>query len=302
MPDDEVARPNEEEVGAWSNIKLSVVSRYIGYRNEQNSGGGFLNATVRSPGRYYIDGHASYGEDRVQGVFRRNGTPLIALEAVVQTRLHGLSRFTHLWFVELRADRAAMLRKHVEDRNETARADVLEGDINERILDILPQVPHHSPALCVLDPYDPDDLHFSTIALVAAHGMGVRQRKIELFVNLPIGLQHRQGRVRGGTAIRPSVVRNLTRLLGNDRWLPQLEAWGREELPWADAYIAMKRSFQEELRGLGYRHLWEMDVPAVNPMYALVFASDHPAALSIMKSAMKNWERDPANPQGTLGL
>jgi len=36
---------------------------------------------MRSAGRSYIDGHASYGVDRIEGYYRRNGTPLIALDA-----------------------------------------------------------------------------------------------------------------------------------------------------------------------------------------------------------------------------
>jgi hypothetical protein len=64
---DSADRPDiVEEVGLWTQIKLSVLSRYIGYRNKQNSGGGFLNATVRARGRYYIDGHASVGRDEVR--------------------------------------------------------------------------------------------------------------------------------------------------------------------------------------------------------------------------------------------
>src|SRR5207302_11033214 len=128
---------------------------------------------------------------------------------------------------------------------------------------------------------------------------GGRPRKIELFVNLPIGLQRRQARDPATGVLRPQVVETLIELLGSDRWLPTLKAWSEGRAAWVEAYDAMRDSFVQELAGLGYKHYCKIDVPAVNPMYALVFASDHPAALAIMKSAMKDWQRDPENPQMT---
>jgi three-Cys-motif partner protein len=297
---DEDPKERLEEVGEASQIKLSVTSRYIGYRNERGVGGGFLNATASAKERYYIDGHASYGEDRVLGVFRRNGTPLIALDAEVRTKAGRTSRFDRLWFIEIDVDRAEELRRLVEQRGGQARAEVITGDVNSVMDQVLPQIHPRGPALRVLDPYDPDDLRFTTIERIARHDATLRQHKIELLINLPIGLQHRQARDKVTGRLRPNVVRNLELLLGNGRWMPLFEAWSEGKVPWYEVYATMKRSFVEELRRLGYKVFWEMDVPPGNPMYALVFASDHPLAGAIMESAMKDWERDPANPQRPL--
>src|SRR5687768_13860982 len=117
-----------EKANEASNIKLAVVHRYIGYRNEQNTGGGFLNATVGARARDYIDGHASYGVDRIEGVFRRNGTPLIALDADVRTNDGRRSRFDNLWFVEIDEERAAELRARVAEKGGADRAKVICGD------------------------------------------------------------------------------------------------------------------------------------------------------------------------------
>ncbi len=287
-----------EEATNASEIKLSVLSRYIGYRDERNRGGGFLNATVRSPGRCYIDGHASYGEDRIAGVCRRNGTPLIALDAHVETNAGQSSRFTRLWFVEIDRDRAAELRRRVGERRASDRADVIVGDINERIADVLPRVPATHPTICTLDPYDPPGLTFDTIRRIAQAPN--RRNKIELFINLPIGLQHRQARDPATRQLRPTVVESLIRLIGNDRWLPAFDAWAQQRGPWVDAYKAMKSEFIQDLRGLGYRFFCEVDVPPAKPMYVLVFASDSDLARTIMTSAIKNWERDPGNLQRPL--
>lgn len=289
-----------EEVGAASQIKLSVTSRYIGYRNERGTGGGFLNATAGAKARYYIDGHASYGEDRVQGVFRRNGTPLIAFDAEVRTKAGQVSRFDRLWFIEIDEERAEELRRRLAAKPGSDRAEVITGDVNEVMDRVLPKIHPLGPALCVLDPYDPDDLRFATIERIARHDAGKRKHKIELLVNLPVGLQHRQARDKETGGLRENVVRNLEMLLGNRRWLPLLEAWSEGKAQWYEVYAAMKGSFIEELRRLGYQVFWEMDVPPGNPMYALVFASDYPLAKTIMESAMKDWERDPANPQRPL--
>lgn len=287
-----------EEANYATEIKLSVLSRYIGYRDERNRGGGFLNATMRSAGRCYIDGHASYGADRISGFHRRNGTPLIALDAHVETKAGQSSRFTKLWFVEIAADRAAELQRRIEERQATGRAQVIVGDLEKKIVDILPQIPPTHPTICTLDPYDPPGLRFETIRRIAQAPN--RKNKIELFINLPIGLQQRQARDPLTHDLRANVVASLKGLIGNDRWLPMLDAWAHERGSWADAYHAMKTEFIEELRRLGYRFFCQVDVPAGNPMYALIFASDSDLAETIMKAAIKNWERDPANLQRPL--
>lgn len=299
MTEEPTKRPEFfEEANYATEIKLSILSRYVGYRPDGKGGGGFLNATVKAVGRSYIDGHASYGVDRIEGFNRRNGTPLIALDARVETKAGRLSQFTKLWFVEIDETRAEELRRRVNERGASARAKVIVGDINTKVAEIVPQIPTNHPALCTLDPYDPPGLHFETIRQIAtAPG---RRNKVELFVNLPVGLQHRQARDPDTRRLRPNVIGSLTRLIGNDSWLPVLEAWSQERVPWADAYEAMKQGFISELRALGYRFFCEVDVPPGKPMYALVFASDHPLAETIMTQAIRYWERDPANLQRTL--
>ena len=287
-----------EEANAASNMKLAVLSRYIGYKTAKGVGGGFLNATVGARARDYIDGHSSYGVDRVEGVFRRNGTPLIALTREVTLKDGRKSRFDNLWFVEIDPERAAELRQRVADLGQLERAKVICGDINAVIADILKGVHPLAPTLCVLDPYDPDDLSFETVRRVAMDKLDQRRHKIELFVNLPIGLQRRQARDPKTNELRPAVIENLKRLLGNDRWLGKLQAWPATAT-WHEVYTAMLDSFVAELKTLGYQYFIHFDVPPTNPMYALVFATDHDAALSIMKSAMKDWQRDPENPQMT---
>jgi three-Cys-motif partner protein len=203
--------------------------------------------------------------------------------------------------VEISHERADELARVVAERDTEGRAQVIHGNINRKITDLLVDVPASWPALCVLDPYDPDDLHFTTIQAIAADKFAERKNKVEVFVNLPIGLQNRQARDPTTGILRPKVVQNLTALLGNSRWLPSLQAWAAGQEEWHHVYGAMRRSFDEELAKLGYTVRWQMDVPSpINPFYALFFAATHPLAGSIMESAMKDWERDPANPQRPL--
>jgi three-Cys-motif partner protein len=251
-----------------------------------------------SAGRSYIDGHASYGVDRIEGFYRRNGTPLIALDAHVETNAGKQSRFTQLWFVEIDPARAVELQRRIDERGATDRASVIVGDINREIVNILAAVPIKRPAICCLDPYDPPGLYFDTIRRIAQ--VPGRANKIELFVNLPIGLQHRQARDPATGDLRASVVDSLERLIGNRRWVAEFEQWAGGRGSWPHAYQAMKREFLQELRQLGYKFFCQVDVPPVSPMYALVFASDHPLAEKIMKKAIGNWERDPANIQRPL--
>ncbi len=145
-----------EEADYANEIGLSILSRYIGCRPDGKTSGGVLNATKRSVGRGYVDGHASYGVDWIEGFNRRNGTPLIALDAHVELKSGQSSRFTKLWFVEIDETRVEELRRRVKERGASERAKVVLGDINSTIVEIL-LVPAHAtdlPTMAVvqLDP------------------------------------------------------------------------------------------------------------------------------------------------------
>jgi three-Cys-motif partner protein len=291
----------EEQVGSWTQAKLSVLRRYIGYKDERGRGGGFLGATVGARERNYIDGHASYGHDRVSGVFRRNGTPLIALEAAITAKDGRTSRFDHLWFVELDKAKADELTANVRRAGGAARAEVLNRDINVVIPEILTKVHPLAPTLCVLDPYDPGDLRFETIRRIADHARDERRHKIEQFVNLPIGLMHRGVNLKEKRTLTAQAKGRLRELIGGSGWEPLLDAYGAGAGPrWPEVFEAMKAEFIANVRGLGYTYVQVMDVLPPHPYYSLVFASDHPRAETIMGSSMRDWQRDPTNPQLTL--
>lgn len=291
----------EEQVGSWTQAKLSVLRRYIGYKDERGRGGGFLGATVGALERNYIDGHASYGHDRVSGVFRRNGTPLIALEAAITVKDGRTSRFDHLWFVELDKAKADELTANVGRAGGAARTEVLNDDINAVIPKVLTKIHPLAPTLCVLDPYEPGDLLFETVRRIAYHDRDTRKHKIEQFVNLPIGLQHRGVKLKDKRSLSADAKKRLRDLLGGSNWEPLLDAYAAGAGPtWRDVFEAMKAEFVANVRALGYTYVQVMDVLPPHPFYSLVFASDHPKAETIMGSSMRDWQRDPTNPQLTL--
>lgn len=135
-------------------MKLAVVSRYIGYTTERGRGGGFLHATQGATRRRYIDAFAGVGRyDFGQGHLR-DGSAILALRREVPGPA-GASPigFTHLRFVELEDARAAVLDRRVAATGTAAiRARVHCGDANALMHELLAEVEDRTPTLVLLDP------------------------------------------------------------------------------------------------------------------------------------------------------
>ncbi|MBU6422416.1 MAG: three-Cys-motif partner protein TcmP, partial [Chloroflexi bacterium] len=185
---------------AHTEMKLAVLSRYIGYVDERGRGGGFLHATRSAMYRRYIDGFAGVGRYDFGNGHVRDGSALIALRAEVPGAA-GASpiRFTHLRFVELDDDRANTLEARTRAAGATeARARVVRGDANVVMVDALNEVEDRTPTLVLLDPYDLDDLRFETVRLIATWHDSARARRIEQLVGLQIGRIRRQANLEQG--------------------------------------------------------------------------------------------------------
>lgn len=276
-------------------MKLAVLSRYIGYVDERGRGGGFLHATRSAVYRRYIDGFAGVGRYDFGSGHVRDGSALIALRAEVPGAAEASSiRFTQLRFVELDQSRAEILEARTRATvGAEARARVLRGDANVVIVDVLKEVEDRTPTLVLLDPYDLDDLRFETVRLIATWHEGARARRIEQLIGLQIGRIRRQADLERGQMPSKESLDQLERLLGNRRWEPVMQEWVARRREWSEVFAAMRDSFEEELRRIGYVYTRHCDVDERDPMYSLVFASDHKDADTIMAGSIDHWRRDP---------
>lgn len=260
------------EAGFWTADKLDFLDRYIP---------AFLKATKKARGRYYVDGFAGPGTNRIDGR-ERNGSPLIALNADVSA--------TGYFFVEKLSENFENLQKTVAEHSRGSKVQLYQEDFNRKVPEILAQIPDMAPTLFFLDP-EGLELEFETVRQIS------RRTKSDLFI-----LISGSGVTRN--LYSPSAEKALTRFYGNEDWKEARRQYDEGE------YAADRRRFEvftdlylSQLKDVGFnvvnRYLIARNSRNV-ALHALVFAikSDKPqAALSISEDILRNLQ---SGTQGSL--
>lgn len=269
------------EWGPHSFEKISILADYLGR---------FAVASQRAANRVYIDAFAGDTINLLRGSDRQfPGSAELAL---------GLSpSFTHVRLFEQRATRAAALR--VLPRHPDTDLEVIEGDCNVQMAGVLAGLAAQAPTFAFLDP-DGMELHWSTIRRIADHkrlyAAQHDRNKVEMWVLFSTG-----GIVRmlGGNREFADAQRfpeKVARLYG--AWGPWQAVWEARldgRISPGDAKRAYLYLYMDRLAQLGYRHLLVRPIEnSRNELYAMVFASDHPAGAQIMQWAQ---ERDRVRPK-----
>jgi three-Cys-motif partner protein len=154
LADDGLACPS---VGAWAEEKHRLVSLYAKLFSS-----GMKNKWAR---RIYVDLYAGAGYNKIRGTSKIvPGSPIRAL------RLE--DSFDKYVFCEQDRDNLEALKSRVKRTSPSADAVFISGDCNEKIADILVQIPRGSRqdtvlSLCFADPFD-IGLKFETIRAFAS--------------------------------------------------------------------------------------------------------------------------------------
>ena len=164
---------------------------------------------------------------------------------------------------------------------------------------VLTGLPVEAPTFAFLDP-DGMELHWSTIRRIADHKRSYAKQhnrsKVEMWV-----LFSTAGLVRmlGGNrefAEAQGFPQKVARLYGG--WGPWQTVWERRldgRIDPGDAKRAYLYLYMDRLAELGYKHLLVRPIKTSrSELYAMVFASDHPAGAQIMQWAQ---ERDRVRPK-----
>jgi three-Cys-motif partner protein len=250
----------------WTADKLDFLEAYIP---------AFVSATKRAKARYYVDGFAGPGRNSIEGQ-ERDGSPLIALNA--------REACTHYFFVERKKSLYKQLLGYVHEHSRAKQVALRQGDFNQLVDSILPNVPDLAPCLFFLDP-EGLELDFTTVEKIA------RRTKVDLFV-LISGF----GLVRN--IRRPEASATLTRFFGDDSWMPLLERFENGNLPrGTKAFEAFTDLYITKLQHIGFA-VCDKYLIARNrknaALHSLVFAikSDKPqAALSIAPDILDKLQR-----------
>jgi three-Cys-motif partner protein len=185
-----------DEIGYWSEIKLSILEKYARPYNQ------ILLSHQLHP--IYIDGFAGAGHHKAKGSDRIiEGSPTRALAVDPP--------FDFLHFVDSDGDRAAQLKKLSADRSNVS---VYHGDCNEVLVNqVFPTINFaaRQRALCILDPYGLH-LNWETIRMAGQSNV------IEIFLNFPVMDMNRN--VLWHNSERVSVLHRerMTRFWGDQSW------------------------------------------------------------------------------------
>jgi three-Cys-motif partner protein len=242
---------------AWTEEKLMILECYIQ---------AFARACAKAGGWFGLDLFAGTGLNySLLRSVEIPGSPLILLDAKPPPATKVLLCEQH--------DGA---RQALVTRYEAygARADIHGGDANAVVHDMLTKVPKTAPAFAFLDP-EGSELAWETVDAIAAHKRG-QARKVEQLILFPTDM--------GFVRLARDHPEMVTRIFGHERWIETFEARTRGEITADDARGAYVRMYAEGLEGLGYKTVLDRQITKEGgqPMYFLIFATDHEAGERIM--------------------
>jgi len=253
------------ESGPWTEQKLFLWNRYIEIAT---------SAMVGKPqwqaGLVYLDLFAGPGVCRLKETGRRlPGSPLIAASAP--------KPFSKILLCEKDPVVIQACKTRIEKTGAAGHVQFFQGDCNERIADMVKEIPNRALTLAFIDP---TGLHadFTTIATLANAG------RVDLLVLFADAVDA----VRNIERYREQEKSNLDRVLGPDScWRDR-----RESLPIRDS-ISIRNMLSdiyiEQLqKHLGYEAFDEYPITCSRgALYRLIYASKHERGLEFWKKISK---------------
>jgi len=239
-------------VGSWSADKHHFLRRYID---------AFTTAMKSKPwsGLHYIDLFAGAGIERIKGGNLDWGSPLIAAQAP--------HPFTQLHLCELSKKRHDALAARLDKIKQPNKPQLIEGDANLRVADVVAALPPRSLSLAFLDPHGLH-LHYTTLQCLS-------QRRVDLVVSFPDHLDA----LRNWERYHNDPDSNLDAVLGSTLWRAEAEKHPERR---ADL---LTRIYIEQIRKLGYSAFERerISMPNGRFLYKLIFCSMHEVAATIWR-------------------
>lgn len=233
--------------------------------------------------RVYIDLFSGAGKVRARETGKvLSGSPLLALGVK-----HPFDKYV---FCEQTPGRLETLKQRVSREYPNARVAYIEGDVNERVEEILRALPAHSPShkvlgFCFADPFKMQDLKFATI-------LGLSQRFMDFLIHIPV-----MDPTRAWSFYLKPANHTVDDFLGNHNWR---DDWHLESPPPSpDVFVA--RAFTRRMKEIGFGYGGFDEAVLIRSteknlrLYRLVFFSKHPLGGKFWRQATKG-----TSPQGSL--
>jgi len=258
-----------EEIGAWTELKLEYIRKYLGaYSNILNLAG-FKEY-------YFVDTFAGSGICRSKKTKKAvPGSPMIALS--IQPS------FTKYFFIELDHNKIMKLEEMRKKYFPQKDIIITEGDCNIKIDSILNQIRDDIPFVALLDP-QAGDLYWETIHKISL------KKKAEVLINFPLGMAIRRYMpLTKGKEVSENMEEKLNKIFGNDN-------------NWKQIYLERKKGtispvvarekyldlYLNNLLSTGFQYYAVKDIKNSlgNHIYYLIFGSKHIKGLEKMKDVI----------------
>lgn len=231
-------------VGSWSRAKHYFLQRYIDAFTTSMKNKGWT-------GLHYIDLFAGAGIENVKNYGPDWGSPLIAAQAP--------NRFTRLHFSELTTKAFKSLQTRIARFDQPNPPQLICGDANKVVHQIVSTIPTGVLALVFLDPFG---LHlvFQTVRVLSS----IQSDLIVFFPDHLDALRNWENVYAG----KPDS--NLDRVLGDAPWRERMTSQPKDK--WAQE---LAKIYVEQFKTLGYRYFdyERISLPKGAPLYRLIFCT-----------------------------
>lgn len=190
------------------------------------------------------------------------------------------AKFSRYIFVVRNGQDAENLKRLTASYN-SDNIEIITGNCNnEKIIrQLFDLIPRSASSFAFIDPAGYRRVRWSTIELLAKHGVDWKGNKIELLIIFPLEMALLRN------LARPECQKSIIRLYGNQQWedIKRQKLEGKLELD--EVRHSLVELFKTGLRGLGYRYVEDFK-PASLPrqaFYHLILASDSDTRAKILK-------------------
>ncbi|MGD0422326.1 MAG: three-Cys-motif partner protein TcmP [Candidatus Bathyarchaeia archaeon] len=249
--------------GQWSEVKLIYLGKYLS---------AYLAVIMKKfpkSERYYVDLFAGPGIDEIRPSQRQiDGSPLRAMSLK-------RGNFTKYIFVENKPSYFQALLKRVSAHNRGTSAEVISGDCNELVHQIVQKIPQGSPVFLFVDPRGLD-VDWQTIQQFAAH------RHLDMLMTFPYDLGIKR------CAYDAKSYNTVDRFYGTSDWREIAKQRKDRVLTSRQARDAFAELYVSQLRRIGLNFsestLLRTKIVSGKPLYHMIFASRYFVALDIWRS------------------
>jgi len=265
--------------GLWSQIKLDILRRYLDR---------FTTASKSVSEIIYLDLFA--GEP--QNFARTTGDLIIGSARLALDTTN--PQFSRILLFELPAN-AEKLDEELRAAHPNRSFQILAGDCNRTLpgalADLRAAGVAWAPTFAFIDPDGPH-CHWTTLEALAQHKPASSTTKVEFWVLFPTMFMRQLPL--DGRQLDPANVQQITAMFGTTQWSEIHELRRAQAISGQEArseYVNLMRWAIQNVLGYNWTHPLEIPNEQGNPIYTMIFATDHPAGTAIMTALYRDAAR-----------